>query len=96
MLSGSTQANILPGVAAIHSIWIKQHNRVARQLRVSLRVRLRYLIRTRYDYGTPQALNTHWTDDKLYEESRKIVSAQLQHVTYNEFLPILLGNDNIK
>ncbi|GMR36070.1 hypothetical protein PMAYCL1PPCAC_06265 [Pristionchus mayeri] len=75
VLSGSTEANILPGVAALHTIWIKQHNRIAKKLR---------------------ALNSHWTDDKLYEEARKIVSAQMQHVTYNEFLPILLGNDNIK
>lgn len=36
-------------------------------------------------------LNPNWNDDRLYEESRKITIAIMQHVTYNEFVPLLLG-----
>uniref|UniRef100_T1J925 Uncharacterized protein n=1 Tax=Strigamia maritima TaxID=126957 RepID=T1J925_STRMM len=68
--AGDKRVNEQPGLSSMHTLWVREHNRVAREL---------------------ASLNPHWNDEHLYEESRRIIIAEMQHITYNEFLPVLLG-----
>ena len=68
--SGDERVNHNVGLASLHTLMAREHNRVAAAL---------------------EEVNPHWDEETLYQEARRIVSAQIQHVTYSEFLPALLG-----
>ncbi|XP_066153356.1 uncharacterized protein [Euwallacea fornicatus] len=69
-IAGDGRASEQPGLTMIHTIYMREHNRVRDSL---------------------HEINPHWNHRKLFEETRKIIIANFQHLVYNEFLPRILG-----
>jgi peroxidase len=36
-------------------------------------------------------INTDWSDDVIYHETRRIVIAILEHIIYDNFIPVMIG-----
>ncbi len=70
-VAGDIRANEQLGLTAMHTLFVREHNRVADLLAAS------------YD---PVA-----NDELIFHKARSIVGAEIQAITYNEFLPMLLG-----
>ena len=41
-------------------------------------------------------INPKWSDDKLYNETRRIVVALYQHIVFNDWLPVITGDNSLK
>jgi len=46
--------------------------------------------------GKLEILNPHWTDETLYQEARRIVTAEFQHIQFREWLPRIVGSAAIE
>ncbi len=89
-LAGDVRANEQLGLIAMHTLFVREHNYWAERIangEVPMKLK-------RNHRGVPTTQQT-MTDDEIYETARAIVAAEIQAITYREFLPVLLGPNAI-
>ena len=69
-LGGDVRANEQLGLTCMHTVFVREHNRLAAVIATD---------------------HPMWDDEQIYQRARKIVGAEVQAITYREFLPALLG-----
>ncbi|KAK6180441.1 hypothetical protein SNE40_012597 [Patella caerulea] len=72
--AGDARVNVWPGLVTIHTIFMRQHNLIAAELK---------------------KINSSWSDEELFQKTRKIVEAINAHINYYEYLPLVLGPDQM-
>ncbi|XP_045133366.1 peroxidasin-like isoform X1 [Portunus trituberculatus] len=70
-LAGDIRANEQSGLTAMHTLWFREHNRIADAFK---------------------QMNPHWDSDTVFHEARKLVGAEMQHITYTHWLPHIIGS----
>ena len=73
-VAGDVRANEQIGLTALHTVFFREHNRLAAII---------------------AGQDPRLSGDEIYQLARRIVGAQNQAITYNEFMPLLLGPDAI-
>ncbi|MGB3494710.1 MAG: exosortase-dependent surface protein XDP2 [Elainellaceae cyanobacterium] len=72
--AGDVRANENIGLASLHTLLTREHNRLADEILQA---------------------NPDLSGNEIYNRARKIVAAQIQQITYNEYLPLLIGENAI-
>ena len=70
-LAGDVRANEQVGLAAMHTLFVREHNWLCDQL---------------------AGIYPGLSDELYYQIARALVAAEMQRITYKEFLPLLIGN----
>ena len=90
-VAGDVRANEQIGLTSAHTLFVREHNRLATNLAARLDANDATLVAKRDAAINAVGNGVDNEADFLYESARKVVGAQIQKITYEEFLPILLG-----
>ena len=73
-IAGDTRANENAALISMQTLWVREHNRVAEIIEAT---------------HTDLPLDPIDRNEEIYQRARKIVGAEIQKITYDEFLPAL-------
>jgi hypothetical protein len=73
-MAGDVRANEQNGLTAMHTLFVREHNRIAEEI---------------------SAADDSLTDEEIFQQARSTVIAEIQAITFNEYLPALLGRNAI-
>ena len=76
-IAGDVRANEHAALTAMQTVFVREHNRLAQ------------FIATTHGDLPDSNTNPSGYDEEIYQRARKIVGAEVQAITYNEFLPIM-------
>ncbi|NEZ68339.1 hypothetical protein D0962_37400 [Leptolyngbyaceae cyanobacterium CCMR0082] len=71
-IAGDVRANENIVLSSIHTLFVREHNRLADEL---------------------SAVHPDWNDEQIFQRARQINIAQMQNITFNEYLPTLIGEE---
>jgi peroxidase len=106
-LAGDKRVNEQIGLTAVHTLFLREHNRIAQDIWTILnrlstppakgkthqseRKEFRELKKQYKDLTRLYEQSGLSLADFVYQSTRRIVGAEIQAITYNEFLPLLIG-----
>lgn len=71
-LAGDVRANEQLGLTVMHTLFVREHNRLA---------------------GIISDSNPDASAEEIFQQARRLVIAMIQHITYADWLPVLIGSD---
>ncbi len=77
-LAGDVRANESVALTAMHTLWMREHNRIAQSLEQQSRRN-----------------NNNDSGQDIFEQARRLVIAKIQKITFDEYLPALLGDNTM-
>lgn len=72
LLGGDIRAEENPGLSSLHTLFIREHNRIADEM---------------------AALDGSIDDETIYQETRRIVVAEMQNIVYGQYLAAVMGEE---
>ena len=82
-IAGDVRSNEQPGLTSLHTLFMREHNYQAGRI-------AEHLDLSATDLTDPAV------DEYVYQFARAITNAEVQSITYNEFIPALLGPDQLE